>query len=217
MIDATKTLPNKSALLILALLVSGGPAKADITYTWQNDLGYSLSGAMTVQNAAQTAGAITPADITSFTFDIPAGYFPQAVPALTFSAVSSLYSPFNPNLPISTLTAAPTNISSYFTAYTSAYSPISGQVDSFELLVTLDTNWASTRQESWDVFDLTQGYEPVLGLGHWTIAGASVPSVPEPSTAVISVFGALSGIAYGVVRKRREQRREGRGAQPQPI
>ncbi len=213
MIEATKALPNKSALLILALLVSGVPAKADITYTFHEDNGYGITGSMTVQSAAQTDGEITPADITSFTFNIPSGTFPQPVPALTFSAVSSL------NIPISTLTAAPTSIGSDFTSLTNAYSLVTGQVDTFELEVTLDSNWASTGTEGWALFDLTQGYEPALGYGHWTITGASAPvaSAPEPSTAIISVFGALSGIAYGMVRKRREQRREGRGAQPQPI
>jgi hypothetical protein len=36
----------------------------------------------------------------------------------------------------------------------------------------------------------------------------STTVVPEPSTAVVAVFGAVSGIAYGLARKRRAQRRQ---------
>jgi hypothetical protein len=36
----------------------------------------------------------------------------------------------------------------------------------------------------------------------------SVPSVPEPSTALVAVFGAVAFIAYGWSRHHREQRRQ---------
>jgi hypothetical protein len=41
-------------------------------------------------------------------------------------------------------------------------------------------------------------------------------AVPEPSTAVIAVSGAVTGIAIDLVRKRRAQRRQGKAGHTQP-
>jgi hypothetical protein len=45
------------------------------------------------------------------------------------------------------------------------------------------------------------------GTEPWLIATAAASAVPEPSTAVLAVLGAVTGIAYGWSRHRRAQRR----------
>ena len=63
-------------IIVTLFLLSGAAiapraAKADITYTWTEDDGQSVTGSMTVQSAAQAAGKIQLSDVISFHFTVP--------------------------------------------------------------------------------------------------------------------------------------------------
>lgn len=157
-------------------------AKADITYTWNEDDGKSVTGSMTVLSAAQVAGQITFSDVTSFTFTTTIDTY-----------TSANMSPFTFPLPISPTDAAPTSSTSQIILSNPANATF----------IDFDTNWSTISGEAW-FEEMNFGSRLDAGDGHWTISGA----VPEPSTAILAVVGAVSGMAYGWSRHRREQRRQ---------
>ncbi len=73
-------------IVVTLFLLSGAvfaprAAKADITYTWHEDDGQSITGSMTVKSAVQAAGQIQISDVTSFNFNfdiVPEGSFPSS-------------------------------------------------------------------------------------------------------------------------------------------
>jgi hypothetical protein len=71
-----------------------------------------------------------------------------------------------------------------------------------DVIFELDTSWNATNGEL-----VANDSGDIDGNGHWTITQTTAV-VPEPSTAIVAVFGAVSGIAHGLVRKRRSQRRQ---------
>jgi len=62
--------------------------------------------------------------------------------------------------------------------------------------------------QEWSTTGSNTAYGPAPDDTLFTLSGTAVSVVPEPSTAVVAVFGAVSGIAYGLARKRRAQRRQ---------
>ncbi len=184
-------------IVVTLFLLSGAvfaprAAKADITYTWHEDDGQSITGSMTVKSAVQAAGQIQISDVTSFNFNfdiVPEGSFPS----------SSLTSNNLP-LPISPLDASPTATP---TTDTSLIAEKPGET--FIMSVYFDANWNTLSGEV-IVADSTK---PDLGAGHWIITGASpAAAVPEPSTAVVAGIGVVCGLAYAWCRHRRDQRRQ---------
>jgi hypothetical protein len=105
-------------------------------------------------------------------------------------------------IPISTTGAAP-YVNNHKYIYIKTYEE--------SLDIEFNANWNQAFGQIWVEISGDHGTE---GAGHWSITGATT-AVPEPSTAVVAVFGAVSGIAYGFGRKRRAQRRQGAGGQPQ--
>ena len=61
----------------------------------------------------------------------------------------------------------------------------------------------------------SQGNPTMGGTDPWVIA--SVASVPEPSTGLIAVFGSVSGIAYGLVRRRRARTQPAAGGHSRAV
>ena len=179
-------------IVVTLFLLSGAAlapraAKADITYTWVDDLGQGFTGSMAVLGTAQAAGQIKLTDVTSFAFTtpidttVPNELFPQDFP-----------------LSISTTTAAPTGTTTMIESSTHT---------SDRLSVAFDTNWNILSGEkivAINAFGITEDSD----LGHWSITAHTTTSVPEPSTAVVAVIGAVAFIAYGWSRHRREQRRQ---------
>jgi len=183
-------------IVVTLFLLSGAvfaprAAKADITYTWHEDDGQSITGSMTVQSAVQAAGQIPFSDVTSFNFNfdnVPEGSFP-------FSSLTSFTFP----LPISPLDASPMAPPTTGTELEAVKST------TYFMSVQFDANWSTTFGEAIIVENVAIG----LGDGHWIITGASpAAAVPEPSTAVVAGIGVVCGLAYAWCRHRRDQRRQ---------
>lgn len=181
--------------LLSGTAIAPRAAKAGITYTWHEDDGQNVNGSMTVLSAAQLAGQILISDVTSFTF---------TTPLESFSTQDLSTSSFP--LPISTMDAAPTSTATSITA---------AQDEFASIILPFDANWSTPHGEVWLGFIASLPGEIFNGDGHWSITVATTV-VPEPSSAVLAVFGAVSSFGYVLVRKRRAQRRLGAGGQPQP-
>ena len=184
-------------IVVTLFLLSGAvfaprAAKADITYTWHEDDGQSITGSMTVQSAVQAAGQIQISDVTSFNFNfdnVPEGSFPSS--SITFN---------NFPLPISPLDASPTATPSSNTQLIAEKPGIT-----FIMFVQFDALWNTPSGE----FIEAESTGPNIGAGHWIITGASpAAAVPEPSTAVVAGIGVVCGLAYAWCRHRRDQRRQ---------
>jgi hypothetical protein len=168
-------------ILLTGVAIAPRAAKADITYTWHEDDGQNVTGALLVQTAAQAAGQIMSSDVESYSFNI--------------GSLSNPFTNLDPDtfpIPISKADAAPT--------------AQGWKLDSTPLLVSFDTQWNVISGETFSV--ITGPHEPAItGSGHWSISVA-MTAVPEPSTALVASLGAVAFIAYGWSRHRREQRRQ---------
>jgi hypothetical protein len=177
--------------IFLALFLLAGAsfatrsAKADITYTWDYDSGSVYAGSMTVKGSAQSAGEIQLTDVLTFSFTTPEGSITQP---------SQLIGSDFP-LRISSTDASPTPTAQEMEA----------QAGTLSFNVEFDKDWSMPKYEN--AFDST-GSSGHFGQGHWTITGATISSVPEPSSAVLAAIGAVAILAYGWSRHRREQRRQ---------
>jgi hypothetical protein len=178
-----------AVLTVLTLAMLSPPAKADIIYTWHEDDGQDVTGALTVLSATQAAGSITLSDVVSLTFDTP------AVPSLGYPPAHFTTSDLDPTdfpLSISTLDASPALASQSFGTPT----PLRADVFS----VQFDTNWSVSGGEQ---LFFANGAGFTTGDGHWTISGASSPTaVPEPSTLTLLGLGSLGLLGYGWSRRK---------------
>jgi hypothetical protein len=147
---------------------------------------------MTAISDAQRAGQIRFSDVTFFLFATPTETFINDLDPLFFP------------IPISTTDASMSAFGTFLSAHGITINP-------FVDIDFNDQNRSGFESQFWST-----GFQGAPhGFGHWTISGASTP-VPEPSNAVVALFGAVSGIAYVHVRKRRAQQRQGTGGQPRP-
>ena len=180
-------------LLVLAL--SPRPSRADLIYTWHETDAQVVTGSIVVSQQALTAGSISFADIQSFAFTIPPPN--QNIPFVIGDNTSSF--PFS-----ITSTGTVTNPSP--AQLTAGSNFASGPLD----IPFNSSSFNPSNPVTWRY----EGIPGSTGTGYWSVSITT--AVPEPSSAVVAVFGALSGIAYVQVRKRRAQQRLGAGGQPQP-
>jgi hypothetical protein len=199
------------APITFALLLAGGNARADIKISIQQ------VGADVVASAA---GKI---DLTGLTFQGISNNSPEIVPTTGFVVMGTTPGPL-PNDIYSGITGP----SSFGVAVPNNPNPSFGSGDVTLLsgtahLIGLPVGYASgdsvTSTDTWSNqtiagLDLTPGtYTYTWGTGGLShtltvqIGPSGVPAVPEPSTAVVAVFGAVTFLAYGWSRHRREHRR----------
>jgi|GEM_PF-6944873 len=160
------------------------PVTAGIDYTWTaNDK--SLQGTLdTKLTLGETT--FTAADVTSFSF---------TVAGIPYTSVA--LDPATINIDPSTGGPAASDDG------TNLYSVVSTQPGFSELRVYFDANYLTG-----DAFSVGNSVgETTFGPleGTWTIAPAA--AVPEPSTLVLAGVAVVCGIAYGLARKRRAQRK----------
>jgi hypothetical protein len=184
--------PHPSATPLFTLFLLAGfvltPRVANagsITYTWNEDDGQNVTGQLVVSSAAQTAGAINLADITSFSFGGEIHGFPFE---FTLPYVIGSFP-----IPISMSDAAPTSASTQL-KIGGPFAP-----NGIPSIVTLDHFYNVTNHESWNL--QTESFLIYTGSGHWTITTAG-GTVPEPSTVVLAAVAAVCGLAYGWCRPR---------------
>jgi len=166
-------------------------AKADVTYTWTTDT-YdvaSVTATFTLASEALTNPS-TPVstDFTSINVSI--------LPPLT-EVFPYFYSSHNLGFASDGTPVGPVGNNILFVNTISSTSVLD------DLYFNLDTNWNVKGGETFGSDTIRIG-----GTGHWSIAPAT-QAVPEPSTAVVAVVGAVAFIAYGWSRHRRDQRRQG--------
>jgi hypothetical protein len=175
------------AVPLLVLALTPHPSRADAIYTWHSTGPDFVTGSVDVSQQALIDGFISFADMKSFDFSVPNIDF------------TSIY-PF-PDIPIDSGGIPTTTGVVFSNAFT---------IRIFDLQVPFgDYTFDESRPVYWQVAGSTFG-----GPGYWTV---SIAAVPEPSSAVLMVFGAVTGLAYGLVRKRQAQRQQGVGGQPQPV
>jgi hypothetical protein len=185
-------------------------AKADITYAIQNytadQAGHTLSGQIITDG---TLGDLSASAIKSWTVTISnEGTFSGDSKGVSISgsvmATATQITLDNPAEPTTTAVANSLTFTS----------------GSFQLLY--DQEWFQTFPGPPPVFDNIKEYvfadsthdiwqtiSPKMnGTEPWLIAAAAPTAVPEPSTAIVAVFGAVAFVAYGWSRHRREQRRQ---------
>jgi len=204
-----------STLLLLAVLaIAPSVALAgDITYTWNEDDGKTVNGQpvngqLTVTSSVQAAGDISiPNDVVSFNFTVPI-----LLQATNIQTPETFKAPdLQPGtLPISTIDASP---DSPIMNLGATITPVSSVLGIWGLSIGFGPSSIQKNMAEWTSIDKVTGFGGILvttdtGYGHWSITGASVTSVPEPSTAVLLAYGALAGLAYGWFRHRdqRQQR-----------
>ncbi len=170
------------AFLSGSLALALPPAHADLTFTWHTDSGDDVTGSFTLVSAALTNPAnLTSADFTSISFTVTASgstYFFDAFSASEHVGFNSNGDPATSNAVI-------------------VFSTSSNQYD--DLVFDLNTSWSASGAELFG--SDSYAFE---GTGHWTITTAA--AAPEPSTAFLTVTGAVAMIGYGWLRRRRAQR-----------
>jgi hypothetical protein len=191
-----RTTPRPSATPLFTLFMLAGfvltPRAADagsIIYNWHEDDGQNVTGQLVVSSAAQTAGAITLADITSFNFGGEIHGFPFE---FTLPYVIGSFP-----IPISMSDAAPTSASTQL-EIGGPFAP-----NGIPSIVLLDDHYSATDGESWNL--QTESFLIYTGSGHWTITSGTVP---EPSSAVLAAVAAVCGLAYGWCGPRWNRRRQ---------
>jgi hypothetical protein len=187
---------SPAAVLTLFLLTCAAvvprSAQAGITYSWNDDEAMFVTGSFVVSSSTQAAGEIQSSNVISFTFTINGETFTSHITNPT--ADDTTHYP----LSISTVDASPTVMQEITATLTS---------NSDTLEIDFNLRWNRTFEESAALSDAA-GNTIVSDGGHWTISEvSSPPSVPEPSTAILAVCGAVAFIAYGWSRRRRDQRR----------
>jgi hypothetical protein len=181
-------------------------AKADITYNLQSypadQNGHTLSGSITTDGVI---GTLSTSDIKSWTVTID---------TTTFSSTSTLAIT---TLQGSNLTATATEITLSAGTGTTApgdeaflllhANPDGSPATADDLrynrteLTIPDYDGATNNTTDWSTSSPAMG-----GTDPWVIATAASTVVPEPSTAIVAVFGAVAFLAYGWSRYRRGQR-----------
>jgi hypothetical protein len=176
-------------LLVLALIPH--PSRADAIYTWHSTPGGGgifATGSLDVSQQALIDGFISYADIKTFDFRAEGTDFTNTAD----------FSPLT--LPIDSA-GIPT---------TTGFELYSSPNKVLVLFLPFD---ALSFDESAPI--IWSGALPgnASGAGYWTV----ITGVPEPSSVVLMVSGAITVLAYGLVRKRQAQRWQGVGGQPQPM
>ncbi len=129
----------------LALASLAAPARADIIYTWNEDVGQTVSSSFDVSSNALTTGFITTPDVNASSWSDPFA-----------SYGTSELAPFNGNISISMSDGsftdngtAPRSVDNYFLVFTTASS-----------MIPSGGEWIDRSH---------------FGYGHWTAAISSVP------------------------------------------
>ncbi len=173
----------RHALLVLVLAITPA-ARADIVYTWNETDGQAVTGSLDVLPVALTNGAISFADVKSFTFTIPGAEFTTLQTEDFPVAIDSNGVPTDSQPDGNFLSDSGANLLVDFSK------------GAFE----------SSTSFGWSAHDPGGG-----GGGFWSVSLPAV--VPEPSTQTLFFIGAVSGIIYVQGRKRWAQRRRGAAGQ----
>jgi hypothetical protein len=168
----------RHALLVLVLAIAPA-ARADIVYTWHETDGQAVTGSLDVLSIALTNGAISFADVKSFTFTIPGAEFTTLQTGVFPIAIDSNGVPTG-SFPDVTLTDIGANLMVDFS----------------------NASFQSSTSSGWTAHDPGGG-----GAGFWSVSLPA--AVPEPSTQTLFFIGAVSGIPFVQGRKRWAQRRRG--------
>ncbi len=171
-------------LLVLAL--SPRPTQADIIYTWTETDQQSVTGSMDVSQHALNVGVISISDVDSFTFTVP------GLP--TFTQIDEFDTISSDNM-------VPINSTGIVTQNAIAIISINPQTSDVLAIPFSSSSFSSTNPEAWIIENTTD-----QGFGYWSVSITT--TVPEPSTAVLAMIGAVSGLAYGWSRHSRGQRRQ---------
>ena len=204
--------------IVVTLFLLSGAALApramsgEITYAIQNypadQDGHTLSGDIVTDG---TFGAITSSDIISWTVTIDS--------VQTFSSTE----PQSNTILIGEVIATSTSITMAPATSTHRFNDLDLDINlnqntvEYQLGYHRNLNFNNTQYSNYDAFTPSGTQWSILGISQlggtdpWLIA-----AVPEPSTAVLAVSGAVMLLATGWVRRRREQRRQVAGGQPQP-
>jgi hypothetical protein len=172
----------RHSLLVLVLAITPA-AQADIVYTWHETDGQAVTGSLDVLPIALTNGAISFADVKSFTFTIPGAEFTTLQTGVFPIAIDSNGVPTG-SFPDVTLTDIGANLMVDFS----------------------NASFQSSTSSGWSAHDPGGG-----GGGFWSVSLPAV--VPEPSTQILFFIGAVSGVTYVQGRKRWAQRRRGAAGQ----
>jgi hypothetical protein len=175
-------------LILTGFTLAPRDVHADIIYMMDNyaslQNGYTISGSITTDG---TIGQlVTTSDLTSWDIIISQG----ATVISTFTSTNSVTIPTNITVTSATLSVAGGDDNLAFANFTSD----SGII------------WLG----SGGVYEASAN-----GVEIWRIDWnanapiATASAVPEPSTAILAVFAAVSGVAYGWARKRHKYRRQG--------
>lgn len=207
MIIETRQLTSILASLILAVLVAGREARADILITIEQ------SG----NNVVETGSGA--ANTTGLTLEFTVGQGALIIPGLAIAVVGEVDS-------AATIFSGATGPASFGTS-SNPVDPTSGTGDTFGIegnsgVLALPAGYVSGTQLSGSTtFAGTNFTQMALTAGTYTYTwgtgsdqsltvqiGPAASAVPEPSTAISAVVGAIAFVTYGWIVHRRQQRRQ---------
>jgi hypothetical protein len=200
-------------LFVLTLSVAflaTSSAKADITYTIQpypaDQGGHAVSGSITTDGHI---GTLTSADIKSWSVTIDTTSFSNTTPNAEIDLAGSNLNATGTTITLSAGTGS-TDPGDLATLWLWAV-PDGTSATLDRLIYERNSNDPSFYEGiTQGNFQWSSANAAMGGTDPWVIAStatAVATAVPEPSTAIVAVFGAVAFLAYGWSRHRREQRR----------
>ena len=183
--------------MLAGATLAPGEVSADFVYNVVNypalQNGYTVSG--TITTLVDQGTSLPPSDITAWNITI------------TGPSFTSTFTPTNSSKPNGLFDATPTSL----------MVGLNGGVISFSGTTTGEIEWIgpSFDEYTYSTANGTSLWDASLDMSTNPVAVIQ-NTVPEPSSVGLAVFGAVTGFAYGWVRKRRSQLRHDEGGQPQP-